>query len=87
MIFVDTSSTYFEIDLADAEVELATACAEEEARGGGLVGGRARRRPQRSDKPALLQALQGQAPRPAPGGDRHGGDPGGHPGALLDLPR
>jgi Transposase DDE domain len=33
VIFVDTSSTYFEIDLADAEVELAGALAEEEARG------------------------------------------------------
>jgi len=32
VIFVDTSSTYFETDVADEEVELETTCAEEEAR-------------------------------------------------------
>jgi hypothetical protein len=31
IIFVDTTSTYFEIDVADAEAELATAVAEEES--------------------------------------------------------
>ena len=33
VIFVDTSSTYFEIDVVDEEVELASTLAEEEARG------------------------------------------------------
>jgi hypothetical protein len=39
VIFVDTSSTYFEIDLADAEVELAGALGEAEARATAVAAG------------------------------------------------
>ena len=39
VIFVDTSSTYFETDLADEEVELAGALAEEEARAAASAAG------------------------------------------------
>ena len=41
VIFVDTSSTYFETDLADAEVELAGAADEEEARAAAATAGEA----------------------------------------------
>ena len=41
VIFVDTSSTYFETDLADAEVELASAADEAEARAAAAAAGEA----------------------------------------------
>jgi Transposase DDE domain len=41
VIFVDTSSTYFEVDLADEEVELAGAADEEEARAAAATLGEA----------------------------------------------
>ena len=56
------------------------------------AAGRERRRPRTADdgpmrSRAAVRALQGPPARPAPGGDRHGGHPGRHPGAVLDLPR
>jgi len=46
VIFVDTSSTYFETDAADEEVELETALAEEEARGAAAAAGGAQGGPE-----------------------------------------
>ena len=72
VIFVDTSSTYFEMDAADEEVELETTLAEAEARAAAAAALRGAGRPAGGGPAALQQALQGQACRPPPGGDRHG---------------
>jgi IS4 transposase len=72
VIFVDTSSTYFEIDLADAEVELAGALDEEEGRaaaaalgeaGGGPKEAATRRfsKHSKDKRPDLPQVLIGMA--------------------------
>ena len=74
VIFVDTSSTYWEVDVADEEIELSRASeAEKEKedesgeRGGPAVPGEVA-------LASVLQAQQGSPKRPATGGDRDGSD-------------
>ncbi len=74
IVFVDTTSTYWEMDVAAELAEVAAEDADDEDGP-----------PQ--EEGAAVRALQGPPRRPAPGGDRDGGHPGGDPGALLDLPR
>ena len=60
VIFVDTTSTYWQLDGADKLAELACDVDDEEITPAGR------------GSPAHLRALQGPPTRAAPGGDRHG---------------
>ena len=75
IVFVDTTSTYWETETADELAELADA--------------RRRRRADQPGRgrDAGVRALQGPPRRSAAGGDRDGGHPRRGPGAVLDLPR
>ena len=73
IVFVDTTSTYWEVETADELAELAEDPADDET----TNPTEARRD---------VRALQGPPRGPAPGGDRHGGHPRRHPGPVLDLP-
>ena len=75
IVFVDTTSTYWETETADELAELA----EDPGRRRDHQPGRGR--------DAGVRALQGPPRRPAAGGDRDGGHPRRGPGAVLDLPR
>ena len=76
IVFVDTTSTYWEVDGAD---ELADLAARTRARRRHRQAGRERGAP--------VRQVQGPPRRPAAGGDRDGGHPRRDPGALLDLSR
>jgi hypothetical protein len=74
VIFVDTTSTYWELDGADELADLAEQAGDDETAS--------------PEERAVRTwgALQGPPPAAAPGGDRHGGDPGGGADPVLDLP-
>ena len=73
IVFVDTTSTYWETETADDDIDLAEPVADDEASNPAEAGARS-------------SALQGPPRRPAAGGDRDGGHPRRGPGAVLDLP-
>ena len=75
IVFVDTTSTYWEVETADDDRELADPDADDELAQPGRGRG------------ADVRALQGPPRRSAPGGDRDGGHPRRDPGAVLDLSR
>ena len=75
IVFVDTTTTYWETETADELAELA----DDPDR-------RRDHQPHRG-RGAGVRALQGPPRRPAAGGDRDGGHPRRGPGAVLDLPR
>ena len=75
IVFVDTTSTYFELDVPDELADLH----DTRRRRRGQPAGRAGQ--------AGVRALQGPPHRPAAGRDRDGGDPRRGPGAVLDVPR
>ena len=75
IVFVDTTSTYWETETADELAELA----DDPRRRRAEQPGRGR--------DAGVRALQGPPRRPAAGGDRDGGHPRRGAGAVLDLPR
>ena len=74
IVFVDTTSTYWEVETADTDPELADPTEDDELTSPTEVGTRRR-------------ALQGLPARSASGGDRDGGYPRRGPGAVLDLSR
>jgi hypothetical protein len=75
IVFVDTSSTYWETDCAGTDPELADEPGDDETHNPAERPGRG------------SSALQGSPARSAAGGDRDGGHPGRGAGAVLDLPR
>ena len=75
IVFVDTTSTYFEVDAAD---ELSDLQPEPEPTTAPRTG---------RERGASVRQVQGSPRRPAPGGDRDGGHPRRNPGVLLDLSR
>ena len=76
IVFVDTTSTYWETETADELAELAEDPeADDEVSSPTEAGARG------------VRALQGPPGRSAAGGDRDGGHPRRGTGAVLDLPR
>ena len=74
-MFVDTTSTYWEIDGADELADLGEDVVEDDTS-----------RPDESGT-AYLGPQQGPPGGPAAGDHRYGGHPRRDSGALLDLPR
>ena len=75
IVFVDTTSTYWQVDVPD---ELADLQPEPEPDDGACKP---------VEHAAPVRHVHRPPRRPAPGGDRDGGHPRRHPGALLDLSR
>ena len=76
IVFVDTTSTYWEVDGADEWADLQPDPQADDGAGTAVEGGQRR-----------FGKSQGPPRRPASGGDRDGGHPRRHPGALLDISR
>ena len=76
IVFVDTTSTYWEVDVPDELADLQPEPEPDDGTGKPVERGR-----------APVRQVQGPPRRPAPGGDRDGGHPRRNPGALLDLSR
>ena len=83
VIFVDTSSSYFELDVPDPLAELDTALGDKQAKQEAAQD----KGPERARDVPVQQALQRPPTGPSPGRVGHGRHRGRHPDPLLDLPR
>ena len=75
IVFVDTTSIYWEVETADSDPELADPTTDDEPTSQVEEGWR------------RVRALHRPPRRSLPGGNRHGSHPRRDPGAVLDLPR